>query len=242
MNRTLDSIKGIELFQTRYGYRFSIDAPLLSDFVRKIKPHHIADIGAGNGIIGILLAKKYPSSKVSVIEIQQSLYKLCTQNIEMNKVKTRVTPYNLDIGDMQSLKKSIAEHSYDVVVSNPPFRISRSGKISPCDEKAIARHEIKINLEKLIHGIDYLLKPKGSTYLIFHPERLVELFAGMRKNGIEPKRARFVHPDRNSESKMVLIEGVKTARASVKIEKPFFIYNKRNEYTDEVKKVLDPAQ
>lgn len=237
MDITLDNIKGIRLYQKRKGYRFTIDSLLLADYVERIKPHNIADVGAGNGIIGILLAKKYPDAKVTLIEIQKGLYDLCKKNILLNKLPERVTACNCDISEIEK-PLHIPPQSFDVVVSNPPFRKPKTGKISSYDEKAIARHEIKMNLSKLMHGIDYLLKPKGYMYLIFHPFRIVELFDTMRKARIEPKRIRFIHPNYDSEAKMILIEGVKAARASVRIEKPLFIYNKEKEYSGEVRDIL----
>jgi len=238
MNESLDSIKGIRLYQSRTGYRFTIDSILLADYVRKLKPKTIADIGAGNGVIGILLARKYRESKVTLIELQKSLYDLCKRNVALNRLRSRVTPLHADIADVTDLYPPLKNH-FDVTVSNPPFRKPKTGKISPHDEKAIARHEIKMDLERLISGADAILKPKGSFYIIFHPERLVELFERMRKAGIEPKRARFIHPDAGSESRMVLVEGIKAARAALKIEKPLIIYNSNGEYTDELRNILD---
>ncbi|MEE9523659.1 MAG: methyltransferase [Thermodesulfovibrionales bacterium] len=237
MSRTLDTIRNIKLYQSRSGYRFTIDSVLLADYVRKVKPHNIVDVGSGNGIVGILLAKKYISSRVAMIEIQKGLHDLSVRNIALNRLKSRITPYNIDIRDIED-RSALKEHSFDIAVSNPPFRIPRSGKISPYNEKAIARHEIMISLDRLIGGIACLLRPKGSAYLIYHPERLVDLFDQMREKGIEPKRARFIHPNDHVEAKMVLVEGVKGARTSVKIEKPLFIYNKDNEYTEEVQEIL----
>lgn len=237
MNFTLDSIKDVQLYQASNGYRFSIDSVLLSEFVKKIKPSHIIDIGSGNGIIGILLAKKYQSAQVLLIEIQDTLYRLSKKNIKLNNLQGRATAYNLDINTIDGVK-DISPHSFDIVVSNPPFRKVDTGRISPHREKAIARHEILLDLEKLMKGINYLLKPKGSLYLIFHPSRIIELFEGMRQLKIEPKRVRFVHPYHNEEAKMVLIEGVKYARPSLKIEKPLFVYNRSHRYSDEVQKIL----
>ena len=59
MDVTLDSIRNIKLFQSKKGYRFSVDALLLFDFVNLKKAERIGDLGAGSGIVGRLLAKKY---------------------------------------------------------------------------------------------------------------------------------------------------------------------------------------
>ncbi|GBD99818.1 release factor glutamine methyltransferase [bacterium BMS3Abin07] len=236
MKTSLDSIRNINLYQKKAGYRFTIDSVLVADFVRKLKPHNIADIGAGNGVIGILLAKKFTESRVSLIEIQKGLYELCKKNIAINGLGDRVSAYNLDAAEIDGLNP-FTPSSFDVIVSNPPFRKQRTGRISPYDEKAVARHEIRMDLDRLMYATDYLLRPRGNMYIIYHPERTADLFEKMRDVHIEPKRARFIHPDINTESRMVLVEGIKTARASIKIEKPLFIYNS-NEYTQEVRDIL----
>ena len=57
MNLTLDTIRDIKLYQNKKGYRFSVDALLLYSFVNLRRAYRIADLGAGSGIVGILLAK-----------------------------------------------------------------------------------------------------------------------------------------------------------------------------------------
>jgi tRNA1Val (adenine37-N6)-methyltransferase len=234
---TLDTIKNLSLYQKTNGYRFSIDAVLLADFVRKTKPSRIIDIGSGSGIIGILLAMKYPCSRIDMVEIQNDLYALGRKNIALNKCEKRVSAFHGDVNDLVNIPE-ICPHSYDIAVSNPPFRVPDTGRISPYDEKAIARHEISLRLPALIKALHYLLKPKGYAYIIFHPSRLDEVFGVMKTHRIEPKRARFVHPDPLTESKMVMIEGIKAARPSMKIEPPLFIYTKHG-YTDEVSMILE---
>ncbi|MCI0469901.1 MAG: methyltransferase, partial [Nitrospirae bacterium] len=70
---TLDHIRDIQIYQNRDGYRFSVDALLLYSFVNLTRIKRIADLGAGSGIIGILLARRYPSAAVALVELQKSL-------------------------------------------------------------------------------------------------------------------------------------------------------------------------
>ncbi len=113
---------------------------------------------------------------------------------------------------------------YDLVVSNPPFRRLKSGLLNIEEEKAIARHEIKLSLHEFIAAAASLLRAKGRLCLIYHPSRLAELIDALRKKGVEPKRLRFVHSTISSESKMVLLEAVKGGRMDLKVEKPLYIY------------------
>ncbi len=245
---TFDTIRNIEIYQNKNGYRFSIDALLLFSFVNLNRVKKIIDLGAGSGIIGILLAKKYPEADVTLVELQEGLSNLSQKNIISNMLQDRVGIINADIRSLLEQHKN--PHVYNrhqisnkklkglfaqfgLVVSNPPFRKLKTGLISCGDEKAIARHEIKLSLSELIMSASLLLRHHGRFCLIHLPERLTEIFTFMRQYCVEPKRLRFVHSRPNSEAKMVLIEGVKGGKPDIKIESPFYIYNNDGSYTQE---------
>jgi tRNA1Val (adenine37-N6)-methyltransferase len=236
MEITLDGIRDIKLYQGKYGYRFSIDALLLYSFVNVKHAHDIVDLGAGSGIIGLLLAKKYTGAQVLLVELQESLHRLAGKNIKMNGLEDRV---NAILADIKEIKSRLNPESYDIVVSNPPFRRLKSGRLSFGEEKAVARHEIKLRLKELVESASYLLKTRGRLFMIFHPERILEVVDTLRLKRFEPKRIRFVHNDTYTESKIVLVEAVKDGRAGIKIEKPLFIYSNNGSYTDEIKDMYD---
>jgi len=238
MDVTLDSIRNIKLFQSRKGYRFSVDALLLFDFVNLKKIERIGDLGAGSGIVGILLAKKYPDAVVTLFEIQDSLAALAEKNIEVNNLEERVKVMKTDIKRIKLFHASrIAPDSFDLLVSNPPFRRLKSGRISEGEEKAIARHEIKLGLHDLTDAASYLLKVRGRFCMVYHPSRLLELFDMLKRKNLEPKRLRFVHSHISSEAKMILLEATKGGRAGLKVDKPFYIYKGDGSYTDEVREI-----
>jgi tRNA1Val (adenine37-N6)-methyltransferase len=240
MNLTLDTIRDIKLYQNKKGYRFSVDALILYSFVNMHRAYRIADLGAGSGIVGILLAKKYHDSEVALIEIQNSLAGLAEKNVLLNNLKKRVYVVKADIKTLTPptlplVRGGIRWGHYDLVVSNPPFRRQKTGLISPTDEKAIARHEIELKLADLIQASCSLLKSKGRFCMIYHPSRLVELIDALREKHLEPKRLRFVHSNLMTEAKMVLVEAIKDGRTEMKIENPLYIYREDGTYTDEMK-------
>lgn len=230
---TLDSIRDIRLYQPKIGYRFSVDSLLLFNFINLPRVKRIADLGAGCGIIGLLLARKYEKSMVALFEIQRELFEVAIKNIEINSLQKRMEAFNLDMKEIPFLYPSL-KSSFDIVVSNPPFRKIRSGRINPYEGKAIARHEIAIDLQGVVSASEFLLRPRGRLFIIYHPSRLQEVVVVFRKKGIEAKRLQFIHSNIFTEAKMVLIEGVKEGRTGLKVEKPFFIYNERGEYSDEM--------
>ena len=84
-----------------------------------------------------------------------------------------------------------------------------------------------------------MLKDKGALYMVHRAERLVDILSTMRKYKMEPKRIRFVYSNKNSESKLVLIEAIKNAKPFVKIEEPLYVYNENGEYTQEILKIYN---
>jgi len=232
MEVTLDSIRDIKIYQSKTGYRFSVDSLLLSDFVNLKTVRNIADLGSGSGVVGILIAKKYPKAKVDLFELQTGLVDLSEKNICINNLKDRMQALQCDIRTLPALYPGLSE--YELAVSNPPFRKPKSGKLNVEEERAIARHELRLSLSELVAAAYSLLKAKGRFCIIYHPCRLSELIETLKKKNLEPKRLRFVHSTRLSEAKMALVEAVKGGRTGLKVENPLFLYNEDGSYTEEM--------
>lgn len=235
-DETLDTIKGVKLFQSKRGYRFSMDAVLLENFIKAGQSAGGIELGTGSGIISILLAKRLKKAKIIAVEIQKTLAENARRNIRLNNLDDRIEILETDI---LSLKKVLPVNKFDFVFSNPPFRKTRTGLISNDNERAAARHEIKITLPDLINTATYLLKNAGKFYLIYHPFRLIELIALLRSKHLEPKRIQFVHSKAGEEAKMVLIEALKNSGAWLKVEPPLYIYDEGGEYTAEMKRIYE---
>ncbi len=231
-DETLDGIRDIRLFQSKKGYRFSVDALLLEDFIPSARFRKGVELGTGSGIISILLSKRLKETKITAVEIQSSLAERALRNVRLNNLDDRVEILNIDL---KELKGIFPPNRFDLAFSNPPFRKVKTGLLSIDNERKIARHEIKIRLHDLIDVASYLLKDTGRFYLIYHPFRLMELIALLKERRLEPKRIRFVHSRQGEEAKMVLIEASKGAGIWLKVEPPLYIYKRANEYTDEMK-------
>lgn len=234
MEVTLDSIKDIKLYQPKKGYRFSVDALLLEDFITARGLYRGVELGTGSGIISILLARRLRQTRIIAVELQESLAMIAKQNITLNDLDDRV---ELLTADIRELRKMLPSGGFDFVFSNPPFRRPRTGLLSIDSERAIARHEIKITLPDLLNVASYLLKNSGRFYLIYHPFRLAELISLLRDVRLEPKRMRFVHSRAGEEAKMVLIEAAKGSGTWLKIDPPFYIYEKGRRYTPEMERI-----
>jgi tRNA1Val (adenine37-N6)-methyltransferase len=239
MELTLDTIRDIKLYQRKSGYRFSLDALLLYDFIKQPMASRIADLGAGSGIIGILLGKKYQKAKVYLLELQESLYELALKNIGINGLTDRVEAIRADIKEIKKSKHlfSFKGGSFDLVVSNPPFRKPLTGRISLEEERAVARHEIGMGLADLAKAASYLLKNRGRFYLVYLPERLPYAFDVLRGESLEPKRIRFAHGKIALPAKMALLECVKGGSPALLVQEPLIVYDDKGIYTEEISNI-----
>lgn len=134
----------------------------------------------------------------------------------------------------QTKQASLIYGSYDVVTSNPPYMKSSHGLTNPEDTKAISRHEVMCTLSDVCVAASRLLKSGGRFYMVHRPLRLPEIITELKKNHLEPKRMKFVHPFIDKEANMVLIEAVKGAGAECRIEKPIIVYEAPGKYTEEI--------
>ena len=221
-DETLDLFLGgtIQILQKKQGYRFSIDAVLLSRFIHLRKKEKAIDLGTGCGILPILLSKTTPVHSMVGVEIQKGLAELARKNVRLNRLEDRIVILHQDY---QTLKQGLAPGSFDVVFSNPPYRKFHSGRINPSLEKAIARHEIKGTIEDLIETASYLLRTKGRCYLIYSASRAVDLMVSLRRHRLEPKRAQFIHPKGGDAAKFILVESLKESGRERKIAPPLFV-------------------
>ncbi len=227
---TVDSIGNLKICQPLEGYRFTVDSIILANFINFKKLNKVVDLGAGTGIIGIIIAKRYPESKVELIEIQPELATLAKKNIELNKLADRVEIFCID-------GKNFIGKNYDLIITNPPFRRIGTGRISPKEEKALARHEFNLSIEDIAKVAQKSLKHKGRLCMIHLPERLIDIVRILTRYSLEIKYLRFIYSTIDTEAKMVLIEAVKGGKPYLKVAPPLFIYKKNNEYSDEMRQI-----
>lgn len=233
-NERIDDLefKGLKIIQNKYGFCFGMDSVLLSDFAKEIKKESkIADLGTGTGILGILLCGKTQNTKIVGVEIQKDVAEMAQRSVKLNDLQDRFT---VICEDIKNLKGKYEVGSFDAVVTNPPYKKQGTGGINEQETKLISRHEISANLEDFILVASYLLKDKGSIYMVHRPERLVDILVTLRKYKLEPKILKLVYPNHGKEPNLILIKATKNAKPFLKLEKPLYVYNEDGNYTEEI--------
>lgn len=233
---TIDTLYNAEtkLIQTRDGYRFSLDPVLLADFVTLRDGGDILDLGTGCGVLPLLLARRDPTLSVVGWERQPQMVDRALRGMEQSGMSSRIRIIEADLREYRELAVA---GSFNLVVTNPPYRTIASGRIAPDGERAAARHELAGGLPDFLAAASWCLKNGGRFAIVYLAERLSELLVRMVDVGIEPKRLRMVHPRVGKPARMVLIEGRKRGNPGLDVEAPLYIYKQDNanrDYTDEV--------
>lgn len=226
----------IRLIQKKKGLTFGTDAFLLAAFVRP-SPRAIAvELGGGTGIVSLLLAARKKVREITVAEIQTVFAELIDRNARLNGYENEVKALCTDV---RELTAATLGHEVDLVVSNPPYMKCNAGKRNAEDEKYIARHEVCGEICDFCAAAGRLLRHGGKFVCVWRPDRLSELFAGLRSAKLEPKRMTFVHADAQAEPCMVLIEAIKGGAPSMRISAPLLLYEARS--ADQSRRILTPT-
>jgi tRNA1Val (adenine37-N6)-methyltransferase len=221
----------IRLTQHRSGYRYSVDAVILANWVNPKPGETVVDLGTGCGIIPLILAFRRPGVRIFGIELQNSMAAVAEENIRENHLSADVT---VVCADMRDVSPESIGAPVDIVVSNPPYRRARSGRINPVAQRALARHEIAITLADLIRVARRLLKKGGRLEMIYTADRCAELMSQMRQEHIEPKRLRCVHSTGRHDASLVLVEGLCEGGPGLTITPPLMLYAPDGSYAPEV--------
>ena len=197
------------------GLKITDDAILLSKFIKRYldtnyknmrEKKTFLEIGAGQGVISLLLSETAIVLKIFAVEIQEEIFKILKKNVEINKLNDKIIPINKNI-------KSI-EGEYDFIFSNPPYKKINSGKMSRNEAERVSKYEVLLTLEELILEIKRLLKNHGEFFVIVPNDRLNDVFKNIYVN-----KMNILSIDINKYKKMdlVVVHGKKGGKSNSKI-------------------------
>ena len=235
-NERIDDLQidNLKMIQNKNWFCFGIDSVLLSGFASKIKKNSkILDLGAGTGILELLLSTKVEGSKIVGVEVQKEVAELAKRNVILNNLEDRIEIFN------ENIKKIPLNMQFDAVVTNPPYKEKNTGLVNNNNIKLISRHEIEGNLEDFICVASKALKDNGSMYMVNRPERLIDIFEYSRKYKLEPKELQIVYSKIKSKPVLVLIKATKNAKKYLKVQEPLYIYDDNGNYTNEILKIYN---
>ena len=218
------------------GFRFlfddglfqpSTDSFLLGSFPLLRKGLRVCDLGAGTGLLGLLLLAREASLHVTTVELSR-------RNTELNGLEERVV--NLQ-GDLREAAQLPAAGRFDLVVSNPPYFDAGRGAVAREKSRSVARSDATCTLPQLCDAAGRLLRYGGSFCVVFRTERMAELFACLRERGLEPKRLRMVQNTARSAPKLLLLDARKGGKAGLTVLPPLLLRDEDGGETPELAQI-----
>jgi tRNA1Val (adenine37-N6)-methyltransferase len=220
----------ILILQKKKGYRFSVDSPLLADFIQTHETDELLELGAGSGIISLLLSIK-PFKHITGVEIQETLADLATRNVALNKLEERISII------CQDFRSFHPDQRFDVIFSNPPYIKKKQGHLSSDQEKSIAKHEVKCDIFGIMAKTAELLKKDGRAYFIYPVKREEEFKQALGARQLKMKAIRFVLPRRKKSPNFFLTE-CDTVSPKTKLHPPLILFDDQGHYTPEAEEIF----
>jgi tRNA1Val (adenine37-N6)-methyltransferase len=187
-----------------------IDVQLLVDFATLKDGDRVLDLGTGAGAIAIALAARAAITVVGIDTDSDSLDR-AAKNLARNRaaLKGNVSFQYLNVKQVIS---SLKPRDFNIIVSNPPYYKSGSGRASPILRHERARRERDATFADFARAAEWALMHNGRFYLVHTPSRLVEILATLRAHNLEPKRLLPVYPAKKPAAELIILEAIKAAK------------------------------
>lgn len=216
------------LYQPQSGYSYNSDSLLLYDFISSFNPKgELLDVGAGSGIVGLLVGRDFDKTNISAVEKQELFINYAKKNADVNNIKYQIYKSNfLDLDE---------DTKYDYIVSNPPFYPEGVQK----SEDAIllnARYASNLPLDAFFQKVSRLLKPHSHFIFCYDPSSFADICVALQKVKMRICDVQFVHSKQEKNASLVLVHARNGSKSMMKVLDPLVVMD-GDEYTDKVKKI-----
>ena len=193
--------KEFTVHQDRCAMKIGTDSVLLGAWTSlNDETSSILDIGAGTGVLTLMMAQRSFSETIDAIEIDADAYEQCVDNFEQSPWSDRLFCYHA------SLEEFVDEidEKYDLIISNPPF-YSATYK-SENDQRDLARFSDAMPFRHLIESVSKLLSTNGLFSVVIPISEEKDFIVLASKENLYPNRILRVKGSPTSEIKRSLIE------------------------------------
>ncbi|ASV29682.1 tRNA1(Val) (adenine(37)-N6)-methyltransferase [Maribacter cobaltidurans] len=218
--------KQFTVHQDRCGMKIGTDGVLLGAWTAvEQELESILDIGAGTGIISLMLAQRSDAPTIDAIEIDADAYEQCVDNFEASPWGNRLYCYHAGLDEFVDE----IDDRYDLIISNPPFysEAVASGDVS----RDLARQNSALPFKELLQAVSILLSDSGIFSVIIPYKEETEFLKMAANFGLFPKRVTHIRGHMKTPFKRSLIEFSRTKEAVVAYE--LTIEKERHSYTQE---------
>lgn len=225
--------KEFTINQDQCAMKVGTDGVLLGAWTSiKKTPFSILDIGAGTGILSLMLAQRSHAELIDAIEIDDKTYEQCVDNFEQSPWGDRLFCYHASLAEFVEE----IEDKYELIVCNPPF-YSEDFKTDN-SQRDLARFQDAMPFEHVLKSVSKLLSEDG-TFSVIIPFKEEQHFMKIAsKFNLNPNRILHIKGNPDSETKRSLMEFSFSAipagkQESEKAMDTLIIETERHQYTEE---------
>ena len=173
----------------------------------------VLDVGAGCGILGLLLKRDFKSINLSLLEIQERNLEILRLNSLQNDLPAEIL--HADFTEFKSEKR------FDFIVSNPPFYPERMS-LSKEPHMALSKSAASLNLRDFVRSANAHLKPGGTLIFCYEAGKLAKICELLGEFRLNLTRLGFVYPDISKPAKLALLQARKNSRSPCEITLPIY--------------------
>ena len=219
------SFKQFEVHQDRCAMKIGTDGVLLGCWAPVDNAYSVLDIGAGTGVISLIIAQRSTAETIDAVEIDEDAYEQTVENFERSPWGDRLFCYH---ASFQEFFTEI-DDKYDLIISNPPFYTEN---YKTDDKKRdLARFEDALPFEHLLYGSSKLLSDTGRLVIILPYKSEEEIITVAEQFHLYPQKITRVKGSYDAETKRSLIV-LGFGRKEI-IYDELVIEITRHQYTDE---------
>lgn len=198
MGNPVFHFKQFSVYQQKSAMKVGTDGVLLGAWAPVGHARTILDVGAGTGVIALMLAQRQPDAAITAIDIDTDACEEAAANFQASLWASRLTVMNISL---QEFSQTSAKR-YDLLVSNPPY-FSRSMQ-APCERRSKARHDETLSIADLIMCSKQLLNDGGSLALILPVDQYEKLRSAVVEYGFFEQKKVIVYPNHGKPAKRIM--------------------------------------
>ncbi len=223
MSNTYFQFKQFTIHQANTPMKVGTDGVLLGAWTDISKRDKILDVGAGTGLLSLMLAQRNPKAFITAVEIDRDSYIEAKENIEQSIFKQRIELFHTSFQDYNATDK------YDLVICNPPF--FKPTYLSGDEKRDVARQRINFEITDFFEFTFNITNEEGEVVVVYPFEQLEYITKTAAAKKFFIKRQCLVKGNHNKTFKRVLLQ---FSKQEEKVElSELCIENERHQYTDE---------
>ncbi len=205
------------LYQPESGYCYNSDSVFLYDFISSFEPRgKVLDVGAGCGVVGLLVARDNQRVELEAVEKQDVFVEYATTNARVNKIGYKI--HKTDFLELDEGTK------YDYVISNPPFY--HDGVTKSENEMLFnARYNVNLPLKQFFKKVSRILKPKSHFIFCYDASQFGLICSELDRVNMRVVDVQFIHPKKDRVASLVMIHARNGSKSLMKVWPPFISFD-----------------